>query len=111
MKESEKKDKYLDFTREEKKLWKKKLMVIQIVIGAFVTVAKGLVQRRGNLEIRGRVETFQTTTLLRSARILRRVLETRGDLLSRKLHEKPSAKTDVENSQGVNDITDNKKQK
>ena len=31
-------------------------------------------------EIRGRVETIQTTALFRSVRILRRVLETRGDL-------------------------------
>ena len=29
-----------------------------------------------DLEIRGRVETIQTSTLLRTARILRRVLET-----------------------------------
>ena len=35
-----------------------------------------------DMEIRGRVETIRTTTLLRSARILRTVLETWGDLLS-----------------------------
>ena len=38
-----------------------------------------------DLEIRGRMETIQTTALLRSARILRRVLETGEDLLSLKL--------------------------
>ena len=37
------------------------------------------------LEIGGRVETTKTTALLRMARILRRVLETLGDLLSLKL--------------------------
>ena len=52
------------------------LTVISIVIGATGTVTKGLVQGLENLEIRGQVETIQTTALLRSARILRRVLET-----------------------------------
>ena len=42
-KESEKKDKYLDLTRElEKKLWNMKMTIIPIVIGAFGTVTKGL---------------------------------------------------------------------
>ena len=38
-----------------------------------------------NSEIRRQVNTIQSTTLLRSARILRRVLDTWGDLLSLKL--------------------------
>ena len=50
--------------------------VMQIVIGAFDTVAKKLLKELEVLEIRGQVETIQTTTLLRTARILRRVLET-----------------------------------
>ena len=50
--------------------------VIPIVIGALDTVTKGLVQGLVDLEIRGRVETIKTTALLRSARILRRVLLT-----------------------------------
>ena len=45
-----------------------------IVIGALGTTPKGLVKGLEDLEIRGQVETTQTTTLLRSARILRRVL-------------------------------------
>ena len=48
--------------------------------GALDTVTNELVQGLEDLEIRGRVNTIQT--LLRLARILRRVLETRGDLLS-----------------------------
>ena len=40
--ESEKKDKYLDLARELKKLWNMKVTIIPIVIGAFVTVTKGL---------------------------------------------------------------------
>ena len=54
LKESEKKDKYLDLARESKKLWNMKVTIIPIMIGAFGTVTKGL----GDLEIRGRVETI-----------------------------------------------------
>ena len=53
-----------------------KVTVIPVVIGALRTIPKGLVKGLKNLEIRGRVETIQTTVLLRSVRILRRVLET-----------------------------------
>ena len=56
--------------------------VISIVIGALGTISKGLVKGLKELEIGGRAETIQTPALLRSARILRWVLETRGDLLS-----------------------------
>ena len=53
-----------------------KMTVTPVVIGALGTITKGLVQREEDLKIRGRVETIQTTALLRSAKILRRVLET-----------------------------------
>ena len=59
--------------------------IIPIVIGAFGTVTKVLLKGLEELEIGGRVETIKTTTLLRTARILRRVLETWEDLLSLKL--------------------------
>ena len=49
------------------------MTVIPIVIGVLGTVTKRLAQGLKNLEIRGRVETLQTTA---SARILRKVLET-----------------------------------
>ena len=39
-----------------------KLTIIPIVIGAFGTVAKGSLNGLEVLEIRGRVETIQTTT-------------------------------------------------
>ena len=42
LKESEKKDKYLNPARELKKLQNMKVTIIPIVIGAFVTVSKGL---------------------------------------------------------------------
>ena len=75
LKENELKDKFLDFARELIKLWNMKLTVI-LLTGALGTVTKGLIQRLEDLEISGRVETIQTTELLKSARILRRVLET-----------------------------------
>ena len=49
--------------------------------GALRTVAEGLVQGMEELK-KGRVETIQTTAFLRSARILRSVVETWGDLPS-----------------------------
>ena len=88
LKEIEKKDKYLDFAREWKKLWNMKVTFIPIVIGALGTVTEGLLKGLEDLEIRGRLETIQTTTLLRSFIILRRVLETLRDLLSLKLQWK-----------------------
>ena len=62
-----------------------KVTIIPIVVSAFGTVTKGLLKGLLDLEVGGRMETIQTTTLLRTARILRRVLETWGDLLSLKI--------------------------
>ena len=76
LKESEKKDKHLDLDRELKKLWNMKVTIVPIVIAALGTITKGLLKGMEDLEIGGRVETIQTTALLRTARILRRVLET-----------------------------------
>ena len=88
LKEFEKRDKYLDLARELKKLWNMKVTIIPIVIGAFGTVTKGLLIGLEDLEVGGRMETTQTTALLKIARILRRVLETWGDLLSLNLQWK-----------------------
>ena len=88
LKEWEKKDKYLDLARELKRLWNMKVTIVPIVIGAFDTITKGLLKGLEDLEVGGRVETSQTTTLLRTARIPRRVLETWRDLLSLNLQLK-----------------------
>ena len=45
--------------------------IIPIVIGAFGTVNKGLLKGLEDLEVGGRVDTIQTTALLRTARIRR----------------------------------------
>ena len=65
-----------------------KVTIVPIVIGALGTITKGLLKGLEDLEVGGPVETIQTTALLRTAGILRRVLETWGDLLSLKLQWK-----------------------
>ena len=65
LKECEKRDKYLDLARELKKLWNMKVTKIPFVIGAFGTVTKGLLKGLEDLEVGGRVETIQTTALLK----------------------------------------------
>ena len=56
LKECKKKDKYLDHTRELKKLWNMKVTIVSIVIVAFGTVTKGLLKELEDLEVGGRVE-------------------------------------------------------
>ena len=70
------------------------MTIIPIVIDEFVTVTKGLLKGQEDLEVGGRVETIQTAILLRSARMLRRVLETCCHSNS---SERPSANADVKN--------------
>ena len=60
--------------RELKMPWKMRLAVIIIVVGEFETASKGLEKGREVLEIKGRIETIQTTALLKSTRVLRRVM-------------------------------------
>ena len=76
LKECQRKDKYLDLARELKKIWNMKVMIVPIMIGAFGTVTKGLLKGLEDLEVGGLVETIQTTTLLKTARVLSRFLET-----------------------------------
>ena len=61
---------------ELKKQWNMKVTIIPFVIDVFGTLTKGLLKGLEDLKVGGRVEIIQTTTLLRTARILRRVLET-----------------------------------
>ena len=53
LKECEKKDKYLDLVKELKKLWNMKVTIAPIVIGAFVTITKGLLKGLEDLEVGG----------------------------------------------------------
>ena len=65
-----------------------KVTIVPFVIGALGTITKGLLKGLEDLEVGGRVETIQLSALLRTARILRWVLETWGDLLSLKIQWK-----------------------
>ena len=85
--------------------WKKKNVeqesIAIISIGAVGTVNKVLVQRLEDLEIRGRVETIQTTALLRSARIPRRAWRLEETCCHLNSTERQSTNTDVKKSQSV----------
>ena len=66
-------------------MWNMEVTIVPIVIGALGTITKGLLKGLEDLEVGRRVETIQMTALLRTAKILRRVLDTRGNLLLLKL--------------------------
>ena len=65
-----------------------KVTIVPIMIGALGTITKGLLRGLEVLEVGGQVETIQMTALLKTAIILRRVLETWGNMLSLKLQWK-----------------------
>ena len=75
-KESEKKDKYLALARESEKVMEHECDNYTNRYWCFDTVPKGLLKGLKDLKVGGQVETIQTTELLRTARILRRVFET-----------------------------------
>ncbi len=56
-------------------MWNMKVIMLLIIVGALGTISTNLEKRLGELEIQGRIETDQTSELLRLFRILRRVLE------------------------------------
>ena len=74
LKECEKKDKYLDFARELKKLWNMKVTIVPIVIGAFGTITKGLLKGLEDLEDDSITENDQNSE--KSPRDLRRLAVT-----------------------------------
>ena len=64
-----------------------KVTITPIVIGAFGPVTKGLLKGLEDLEVGGRVETIQTTILLRNGQNTKSPGDLR-DLLSLKLQKK-----------------------
>ena len=75
IKEIEKIDEYLNFARKLKKLRNKKVSDISYSWWPWNSPQKSE-KTLGELENKGRIETIQTTVLLKSARILTRVLGT-----------------------------------
>ena len=76
LKESIKRDKYLDLTREMKKIMEHEGNGDADSNWCTWNNLPKLIKRLEDLEIRGQEEAVQTRSLLRSVRILRRVLET-----------------------------------
>ena len=74
-----------------KNVWNMKVTIVPIVIGVLGTITKGLLKGMEDLEVGGWEEAIQTTALLRTARILRRVRETCRHSDS---SEKPSVNAD-----------------
>ena len=58
IKESKKRDKYLDLAREQRKLWNMGVMVTPIVIGAVRKVPKGLEMELIDLETGGQTTNY-----------------------------------------------------
>ena len=58
------------------------VVVVVVIVMAIIIIIIIIIKGLEDLEVGRRVETIQTTALLRTTRILRRVLETWGDLLS-----------------------------
>ena len=75
-----------------------KVTIVPIVIGALGTITKGLLKGLEDLEVGGRIETIQTTALLRTARILRESWRLEETCYHSDSSEKPSANADVKNS-------------
>ena len=102
------KDKYLDLQREMKNLWNKKVAITLVVIGALCKVTTGLLKGLEELDFGGRVETIQTTALLRTARILGRFLGRLEETCCQSnSSERSSGLPDVKNSQRVNNNDNN----
>ena len=76
IKENQRRDRYLVFIRQEKKLSIMKVTVIPVVFGALGTDPKGLVREMEEIEIGRRVEAVQIPALLISARILIKIVKT-----------------------------------
>ena len=74
-KETEKIEKYQDLAREVKKLWNTKVEVIPIIVGSLGCTSNRFKAWCEKLDLCIDVKDVQKTTLLQSARILRKVLE------------------------------------
>ena len=73
IKEGKKLGKYLDLAQKLKNLYNM-LTVILIIVEGLRIISKNLRKGLDEVEIRGKIETIQIIALLKSVRILRRVL-------------------------------------
>ena len=103
IKENWKRDKFLDFARELKTRLNMKVTLIPIDV--LETIPK--VRRLEEVEFERSTETIQTTTLLKLARILRRVWEIREDLQSLSLQWKKKRSVNGGNEKNAKNINNN----
>ena len=75
LKEKEKVQKYQDLARELRKLWRVKVKVVPLVVGALGTIPKALEKSLESIGSTVKVELLQKAALLGTARILRKTLE------------------------------------
>ena len=76
-KEREKVEKYQDLKREVARIWSmRKVEVIPVVVGALGMITKNLDKWIEKIGIKIKAEHIRKTTILGTARILRKVLET-----------------------------------
>ena len=66
---------FQDLKRELQKLWNLKISMAPVVIGALGTIPKSLEKHRNELNVEINISQMQTTILLNSARITRKVLK------------------------------------
>ena len=79
-----------------------KVTIIPIVIGAFGTITKGLLKGLEDLEVGGRVETIQKQYYWERLEYREESWRLEETFCHSNSSEIPSAKTDVKNSEGVN---------
>ena len=72
-----------------------KVTIILIVIGGFGTVTKGLLKGLEDLEVGGRMDTIQTTSIIEDGQ---NTEKSPGDLRRLAVTQRPSADADVKNS-------------
>ena len=74
-KEQEKKEKYQDLANELKKIWKMKVTVMSVFIGALAAIPKKVKKGLKDLGIDNKIVELRKSAMMHTARILRKVLE------------------------------------
>ena len=94
-------DKFLDLDRDLNKLWNMKVIVILSAVGSLGLVTIDLEKRLEKLESREKIDTIQTIALLKSTRILRRVLNPEETCCHLDFSKKQLIKICMKNSHSV----------
>ena len=74
-KETDKIEKHQDLGRESQKIWNVKVKIIPLVVGSLSAITEQFSNRLKQIGITAGTAQVQKTVLLRTARILRKVLE------------------------------------